>query len=128
MLHTGRHEVDEIPPQVEHIHTDPFADDPGARLYRTGDVARYLPDGSLEFLGRIDEQVKIRGFRIEPTEVQAVLMREPGVRQAAVLAVGQGEAKRLAAYVVADRPADTLRTALELALPAYMVPSTIVRF
>jgi amino acid adenylation domain-containing protein/FkbM family methyltransferase len=107
------------------FRTDTFADDPDARLYRTGDVARYLPDGSLEFVGRNDEQVKIRGFRVEPGEVQAALMRESGVRQAAVIAVGQGEGKRLAAYVVGNRPADSLRTALEQALPAYMVPSTI---
>jgi amino acid adenylation domain-containing protein len=107
---------------------DPFSGDPDARLYRTGDLARRLPDESLEFLGRADQQVKIRGFRVEPAEVQAVLMREPGVRQAAVLATGDGESRRLVAYVVADEATvspGALQEALAQSLPAYMVPSQI---
>jgi amino acid adenylation domain-containing protein len=107
---------------------DPFSADPDARLYRTGDLARRLPDGSLEFLGRADEQVKIRGYRVEPAEVQAVLVREAGVRQAAVLATGEGESRRLVAYVVAHEgevSPGSLQQALAQTLPAYMVPSQI---
>jgi amino acid adenylation domain-containing protein len=107
---------------------DPFSEDPGARLYRTGDLARRLPDASVEFLGRADQQVKIRGFRVEPAEVQAALMREPGVRQAAVLATGEGDGRRLVAYVVADDrefSSGSLQDALAKTLPAYMVPSQI---
>ena len=107
---------------------DPFSDDPQARLYRTGDLARRLPDVGLEFLGRADQQVKIRGYRVEPAEVQAALTREPGVRQATVLATGEGENRRLVAYVVAGdgelSPA-ALQEALARTLPAYMVPSQI---
>ena len=107
---------------------DPYSDEPEARLYRTGDLARRLPDESLEFLGRADQQVKIRGYRVEPAEVQAVLMREPGVRQAAVLATGDGDSRRLVAYVVADEgqvSPSSLQEALAQTLPAYMVPSQI---
>src|SRR5207302_715439 len=65
---------------------DPFSGEPGARLYRTGDLCRYLPDGNIEFLGRIDHQVKIRGFRIELGEIESLLLEHPGVAEAAVLA------------------------------------------
>jgi amino acid adenylation domain-containing protein len=107
---------------------DPFSEDPEARLYRTGDLARRLPDAGLEFLGRADEQVKIRGFRVEPAEVQAALLREPSVRQAAVLATGEGESRRLVAYVVSsdgEVSPGSLQEALARTLPAYMVPSQI---
>ncbi|MBY6263491.1 amino acid adenylation domain-containing protein [Azospirillum sp. 412522] len=79
---------------------DPFGGEPGARLYRTGDLARFREDGSIEYLGRLDGQVKIRGIRIEPGEVEGVLRAEPDVREAAVLAVGEGEERRLVAFVV----------------------------
>jgi amino acid adenylation domain-containing protein len=105
---------------------DPFSEDREARLYRTGDLARRLPDGSIEFLGRVDQQVKIRGYRVEPAEVQAVLMRQQGVRQAAVLAAGEGESTRLVAYVVAGEGEvlpGSLQEALARTLPAYMIPS-----
>ncbi|TDB49063.1 non-ribosomal peptide synthetase, partial [Photorhabdus khanii subsp. guanajuatensis] len=109
---------------------DPFSENPGARMYRTGDLARYLPDGNLAFLGRNDQQVKIRGFRIEPGEIEARLVEHPAVSESAVLAQGEGQEKRLVAYVVA--PADeglvnSLHTYLSAILPDYMVPSAFVR-
>ena len=106
----------------------PFCDEPGRRLYKTGDLARYLPDGRIEFLGRSDYQVKIRGFRIELGELEAVLREHPAVRDVVVLARehAQGE-KRLVAYVVAQGPArpaaSDLRNFLRGKLPEYMVPA-----
>ncbi|WAS99550.1 amino acid adenylation domain-containing protein [Nannocystis poenicansa] len=84
---------------AEKFVPDPFSDEPGARLYRSGDLVRWLPDGHLEFLGRIDEQVKIRGFRIEPGEIAAALREHPAVHDAVVLALAdEHDAKRLVAY------------------------------
>jgi hypothetical protein len=99
-------------------------------LYRSGDLARRLPDGDLEYMGRLDHQVKIRGFRIELGEVQAALTRQASVREAFVIArEGDGD-KELVAYIVpasGDAPSrDGLRRALRLALPSYMVPSHLV--
>ena len=80
---------------------DPFADAPAGRLYKTGDLARYLPDGNIEFLGRVDEQVKVHGFRIEPGEVETTLVRSPLVHGAAVVAdLDERGESRLVAYVV----------------------------
>jgi amino acid adenylation domain-containing protein len=110
---------------------DPFASEPGARLYATGDRARYGHDGNLEFLGRVDQQVKVRGYRIELEEIEAVLARHPAVREAAVVAREDipGD-KRLVGYVVpAAWPAPTsaeLREALQQVMPEYMVPWTFV--
>ena len=89
---------------AEKFIPDRFSTEPGARLYRTGDSARYLPDGNIEFLGRVDHQVKIRGFRIELGEIEAALGQHPAVREAVVLAQedAPGE-KRLVAYVAAER-------------------------
>ncbi|WP_338927323.1 non-ribosomal peptide synthase/polyketide synthase (plasmid) [Mycetohabitans endofungorum] len=115
---------------AERFVPDPFSDDANARLYKTGDVARYLPDGNLEFLGRNDHQIKIRGFRIEPGEIEACLTAHPQVRDAVVLACGEGSAKRLVAYVQAeadDQLASTLRAQVAARLPEYMVPSAFVR-
>ncbi|WP_338910436.1 non-ribosomal peptide synthase/polyketide synthase [Mycetohabitans rhizoxinica] len=115
---------------AERFVRDPFTDEPDARMYKTGDVARYLPDGNLEFLGRNDHQVKIRGFRIEPGEIEACLTQHPQVHDAVVLVMGEGQTKRLVAYVVAESDealAGTLRAHVAAALPEYMVPNAFVR-
>ncbi len=110
---------------------DPVGGEPGARLYRTGDRARYLADGNLEFLGRRDQQVKIRGFRIEQGEIESALASHPGVR-ATTVAVREdvpGD-RRLVAYVVSKGAAvpeeGELRSFLRHKLPEYMVPSAFV--
>ncbi|MGH7824577.1 MAG: amino acid adenylation domain-containing protein [Candidatus Binatia bacterium] len=109
----------------------PFSEEPGARLYKTGDLARYLPDGNIEFLGRIDHQVKIRGFRIEPGEIEHILCEHPAVRHAVVAAKEEtlGD-KRLLAYVVSKETslptATELRTYLRSKLPDYMIPAAFL--
>ncbi len=114
---------------AERFVRDPFRE--GGRLYKTGDVARFLPDGNLEYIGRADFQVKIRGFRIELGEIEAALEHQPGVAQAVVAArEDRGGDKRLAAYIV-PKPGErvnteALRSALEAALPNYMVPSHFI--
>ncbi len=102
-------------------------------IYRTGDSARWLPDGNIEFSGRIDHQVKIRGFRIEPGEIETLLMKHPGVKEAVVAARGtDGEDKYLCAYVVPDPDTSNTLKDLELKeylapeLPDYMIPSYFV--
>jgi amino acid adenylation domain-containing protein len=116
---------------AEKFIPNPFSEEPGARLYKTGDLARYLPDGNIEFLGRVDHQVKVRGFRIELGEIEAVLSQHPAVREAVVLAREDtpGE-KRLVAYAVAEqepRPtANELRSFLKEKLPEHMVPVAFV--
>ncbi|HSK77096.1 MAG TPA: amino acid adenylation domain-containing protein [Thermoanaerobaculia bacterium] len=107
---------------------DPFSSSPGARLYRTGDLVRRRPGGNLEFLGRIDGQVKVRGFRIETAEVEAAVTGHPAVREAVVMAVGEGEGRRLAAWVVPEAgaalSAADLQAFLAARLPAFLVPSS----
>ena len=110
---------------------DPFASDPQARLYKTGDLARSLPDGNVEYLGRIDLQVKLRGFRIELGEIEALLSEYPAVRQAVVTVREDTPGdKRLAAYLAptSDREPDldSLRAYLASKLPDFMVPSGFV--
>ncbi|HEX3128898.1 MAG TPA: amino acid adenylation domain-containing protein, partial [Thermoanaerobaculia bacterium] len=106
---------------AERFVPDPFGE-PGSRLYRTGDLVRWRPDRELEFLGRIDDQVKIRGVRVEPGEIEGVLASHPGVREAAVLAPGTGEQRRLVAFVAPSLP-DDLRSYLRERLPEAMIPS-----
>ncbi|MFT4174539.1 MAG: amino acid adenylation domain-containing protein, partial [Rhodocyclaceae bacterium] len=99
---------------AERFLCDPFSTLPGARMYRTGDKARRLPDGGIEYLGRMDQQVKIRGFRIELGEIEAVLAQHPAVRETAVLVREDAvDDKRLVAYVVPDWERDAPRQALE---------------
>lgn len=102
----------------------------GARLYQTGDLARYLPDGTISFLGRIDHQVKIRGYRVELGEIEAVLSTHPSVRQCVVVAREQGGDKKLVGYLVpgADQKpvSRVLREFLKTQLPDYMIPSAFV--
>ncbi|HET7096249.1 MAG TPA: amino acid adenylation domain-containing protein [Casimicrobiaceae bacterium] len=115
---------------AERFIRDPFGDSEESRLYRTGDVGRYLPDGNIEFLGRIDKQIKIRGYRVEPAEVEAALLELPGVRAAAVVVRGDPpDSRRLIAYVVAADGAHAtstdLRAALRRTLPEFMLPAAI---
>jgi amino acid adenylation domain-containing protein len=110
---------------------NPFSHEPGALMYCTGDMARYLPDGNIEFMGRIDLQVKIRGFRIELGEIETVLRQHPAVRETAVIAQEDRRGdKRLVAYVVFNQRATILtsesRSFLKEKLPDYMVPSAFV--
>ncbi|WP_420129160.1 amino acid adenylation domain-containing protein [Longimicrobium sp.] len=103
-----------------------FVDDPFApgRLYRSGDRVRWLADGTLEYLGRLDEQVKIRGFRIELGEIEAALRQSPGVRDCTVVVREDAPGdRRLVAYVVGDAEAEALRAHVRLSLPEYMVPA-----
>lgn len=109
----------------------PFATDRGARLYRTGDFARYLPDGTIEFLGRVDDQIKLHGYRIELGEIEAALTQHPAVSQVAVVVREDASGdKRLVAYVTLteNQPATTgeLRDFLRTRIPHYMVPSAVV--
>ncbi|MFH0965952.1 MAG: amino acid adenylation domain-containing protein [Planctomycetota bacterium] len=124
---------------AERFIPDPFSRDEGARLYKTGDLGRYLPDGNIEFLGRLDNQVKIRGVRIEPHGIEAVLNQSPAVRESVVRAAEDSEGeKRLVAYVVPASNGEThvpvshaavidhLRGYLEQRLPRHMIPSAFV--
>jgi acyl carrier protein len=110
---------------------DPFSAIPGARIYKTGDLARYRENGLIECMGRVDQQVKIRGFRIELGEVEATLRQIPAIREAIVLLredkIGD---KRLVAYLLCDASANlelsAIRQFLQAHLPDYMVPSAFV--
>ena len=132
---------------AENFVPNPFSEEPGARLYKTGDLARYLADGNLEFLGRIDHQVKIGGVRIEPGEIECVLRRHESLtdcavvvrtlsnrgrnliaKQSAEFTVHAAELQRLVAYIVCRNPSSTVdwRRYLEAELPPYMVPARFI--
>ncbi len=120
---------------AENFISNPFSDDPDQHLYSTGDLARYLPDGNLEFIGRVDYQVKNRGFRIELGEIESVLSKHPLVLDVVVLLREDGENdiqgdKRLVAYVVTSRQGNVSATVLQgylkERLPEYMVPATYI--
>ncbi|MEH2077944.1 MAG: amino acid adenylation domain-containing protein [Nostoc sp.] len=112
------------------LTAEKFITKDGSRFYKTGDRARYLPDGNIEFLGRIDNQVKVRGFRIELGEIETVLTTHPQVKEAVVIArVDQPGNKRLVAYIVPKQHLDTseLLCYLKQKLPEYMLPSAFVK-
>ncbi len=116
---------------AEKFIRNPFSNQPNARLYKTGDLARYRADGNIEFIGRIDNQIKLRGFRIELGEVEAVLSQHPQVQEAVVIArKDQPGNKRLVAYFISNLEQSItheLRSFLKTKLPDYMVPSAFVQ-
>jgi amino acid adenylation domain-containing protein len=116
---------------AERFVIDPFAGDPGARMYRTGDRARWRADGTIELLGRVDQQIKVRGYRIEPGEIEALFEAHDAVRQAVVVARKQGSGDvRLVAYLVYEEGEDLsvseARRWLRARLPDYMIPSIFI--
>jgi len=115
---------------AEKFVAHPFSRGPGSRLFRTGDIGRYLPDGNIEYHGRRDHQVKVRGYRIELREIEAQLAIHPQVQQAVVIASGNEDGdQQLVAYIVTagEAPTDNdLRTHLRRKLPDYMIPSAFV--
>lgn len=116
---------------AERFNTDPFSVEPFARLYQTGDLARYLSDGSIQYYGRMDYQVKVRGFRVEPGEIEAVIRGHPAVLECVVMARFSSTGDQyLAAYVLAaadsDLMAGELRRFATKKLPAYMLPSAFM--
>jgi len=116
---------------AERFIPNPFSDKAGARMYRSGDLVRYLPDGNLEFLGRIDQQVKIRGFRIELGEIESILRRQPSITDAVVTAhKTENGQQHLAAYVIGRQKealnSKALKEKLHEVLPEYMVPDVFV--
>jgi amino acid adenylation domain-containing protein len=112
---------------AERFVPDPFSGEAGGRLYRTGDLGRWLREGEIEYLGRVDAQLKVRGYRIEPGEVEVVLRRHESVRDCAVIAREDVAGERqLVGYVVGEVEEEALRTHLRRSLPEYMVPAAFV--
>lgn len=109
---------------------DPFSEAPGSRMYKTGDIVRYLPDGHLDFIGRRDSQIKLQGFRIELGEIEAVLRAHDAIEEAAVVLRSQDDTQSLLAFVTSRSNSPglehVLTSHLEAALPRYMAPSSIV--
>lgn len=122
--------LDDAPEAQARFRSDPWSSQPNARMYRTGDRARHLPDGTIEFLGRIDRQIKLRGFRVELAEIEATMSRHERVMGSVAVAAGESTARHIVGYVV-DRQglrgsADWLRPFLEEQLPSFMVPTHLV--
>ena len=114
---------------AERFIRNPFSPDESARLYRTGDLVRYLSDGNIEFVGRVDHQLKLRGFRIEPGEIEALLTQEAAVKEAVVVAHGEGGHRQLVAYLLAGPGLPDLgaiNQSLRRQLPDYMVPAHLM--
>ncbi len=111
---------------AERFLPDPYGRQPGGRLYTSGDLARWMEDGNLEFFGREDNQIKIRGFRVELGEIEVALLQHGGVRHCAVLMKTLGSGKQLVAYVSGEAKADELKNYLKAKLPEYMVPGIFV--
>ncbi|HEY1683501.1 MAG TPA: amino acid adenylation domain-containing protein [Tepidisphaeraceae bacterium] len=111
---------------AEKFIADPFSQDPNARLYRTGDLCRWMPDGNLDYIGRIDHQVKIRGHRIEPGEIETVMQKHPGIAQCILVAGGDPSDRFLIGYYTVRKgqtcTPEQLRNHLTATLPAYLVP------
>jgi amino acid adenylation domain-containing protein/FkbH-like protein len=114
---------------AEKFIPNPFSKNPNAKLYKTGDLVRRLPDGEIEFLGRLDTQVKIRGFRVELDEIEAALNKHKAIRNCAVIAQETSSGKRLVAYFAATEAlnAEALRNHLRETLPDYMIPGAFVQ-
>lgn len=109
---------------AERFLPNPFDPNPGSRLYRTGDVARYLPNGDIEFAGRTDDQLKVRGFRVEPGEIEAAITSFPEISHCVVTSIGSGSDQQLVAYFAANQKLETgaIRSWLSERLPGYMIP------
>ena len=117
---------------AEKFIPNPFTGEPGVRLYKTGDLVRYVADRNLEYVGRIDHQVKVRGYRIELEEIEAALLQHTGIREAAAMVVENGSGdKRLTAFVVLDEDTavsvSELRNKLKRKMPEYMLPSVFIK-
>ncbi|QKG84618.1 amino acid adenylation domain-containing protein [Kroppenstedtia pulmonis] len=113
----------------ERFILDPFSNSPNARLYKTGDLARFLSDGNIDYLGRIDDQLKIRGYRVEPGEVESVINKFPGVQETVVVGHEESNQAFLAAYIVADQRLDQdhLTAYLKEQIPEYMIPTVFTQ-
>ena len=114
---------------AEKFITDPFSDSPDARLYQTGDLAKYLPNGDIEYIGRVDRQVKIRGFRIELGEIESLLAQHPAISEVAVIVREDSKEKSLVAYIVSQSEqlqSSSVRSFLRDRVPNYMIPSGFV--